>query len=131
MFAFVHALQEYSQWREGKDTQKDSSRKQKDHFLKNKEASKQEESKGGREGRMKVLRDEEQSQQCQEKIRLAMRQPRPPAPKSTVTWVLSAAHSHDRWGWGVCVLSHFSQVRLVATPWTIAHQAPLSVGLSR
>ena len=55
MFAFVHALQEYSQWREGRDTQKDSSRKQKDHLKKKKkEASKQEESKGGREGRMKV-----------------------------------------------------------------------------
>ena len=54
MFAFVHALQEYSQWREGRDTQKDSTRNQKDHLKKKKEASKQEESKGGREGRMKV-----------------------------------------------------------------------------
>ena len=30
----------------------------------------------------------------------------------------------------VCALSHFSHVRLLATPWTIAHQAPLSVGFS-
>ena len=30
-----------------------------------------------------------------------------------------------------CVLSHFSLVRLVATPWTVAHQAPLSMGFSR
>ena len=30
-----------------------------------------------------------------------------------------------------CVLSHFSRVRLFATPWTVAHQAPLSIGLSR
>ena len=31
----------------------------------------------------------------------------------------------------VCVLSHFSYVLLFATPWTVAHQAPLSVGFSR
>ena len=30
----------------------------------------------------------------------------------------------------VCALSHFSHVRLLATPWTVAHQAPLSVGFS-
>ena len=29
---------------------------------------------------------------------------------------------------GVCVLSH---VRLFVTPWTVAHQAPLSMGFSR
>ena len=29
------------------------------------------------------------------------------------------------------VLSHFSHVRLYATPWTVAHQAPLSKGFSR
>ena len=31
----------------------------------------------------------------------------------------------------VCMLSWFSRVRLFATPWTVAHQAPLSTGLSR
>ena len=31
----------------------------------------------------------------------------------------------------VCVLSHFSRVRLFATLWTVACQAPLSMGLSR
>ena len=31
----------------------------------------------------------------------------------------------------MCVLSHFSCVRLFATPWTVAHQAPLSTGFSR
>ena len=31
----------------------------------------------------------------------------------------------------VCVLSHFSRVRLFVTPWTVALQAPLSIGLSR
>ena len=31
----------------------------------------------------------------------------------------------------ICVLSHFSHVWLFATPWTVAHQAPLSMGLSR
>ena len=30
-----------------------------------------------------------------------------------------------------CVLSHFSCVRLCETPWTVAHQAPLSMGFSR
>ena len=31
----------------------------------------------------------------------------------------------------VCMLSCFSHVRLFATPWTVAHQAPLSMGFSR
>ena len=31
----------------------------------------------------------------------------------------------------VCVLSRFSRVWLFATPWTVAHQAPLSMGFSR
>ena len=31
----------------------------------------------------------------------------------------------------VCVLSPSSHVPLFATPWTIAHQAPLSIGFSR
>ena len=30
-----------------------------------------------------------------------------------------------------CMLSHFSHVRLFATPWTVAHQAPLTIGFSR
>ena len=30
-----------------------------------------------------------------------------------------------------CVVSHFSRVQLSATLWTIAHQAPLSMGFSR
>ena len=31
----------------------------------------------------------------------------------------------------VCVLTHFSHVQLCATPWTVARQAPLSMGFSR
>ena len=31
----------------------------------------------------------------------------------------------------VCVFSHFSRVWLFATSWTVAHQAPLSIGFSR
>ena len=31
----------------------------------------------------------------------------------------------------MCKLSHFSRVQLVATLWTVAHQAPLSMGFSR
>ena len=30
-----------------------------------------------------------------------------------------------------CVLSHFSRVQLFVTPWTVAHQAPLSVEFSK
>ena len=30
-----------------------------------------------------------------------------------------------------CMLSHFSHVRFFVTPWTVAHQAPLSIGFSR
>ena len=30
-----------------------------------------------------------------------------------------------------CVLSHFSRVWPFATPWTVAHEAPLSMGFSR
>ena len=30
-----------------------------------------------------------------------------------------------------CVLSRFSHVGLFETPWTVAHQAPLSMGFSR
>ena len=29
-----------------------------------------------------------------------------------------------------CILSRFSRVQLFATPWTVAHQAPLSMGFS-
>ena len=31
----------------------------------------------------------------------------------------------------MCVLSHFSSVRLLVTPRTVAHQSPLSLGFSR
>ena len=31
----------------------------------------------------------------------------------------------------VCILSHFGHVQLFVTPWTVAHQAPLSMGFSR
>ena len=31
----------------------------------------------------------------------------------------------------MCMLSHFSRVRLFAALWTVAHQAPLSMGFSR
>ena len=30
-----------------------------------------------------------------------------------------------------CVLSHFNSVRVFATPWTVAHQAPLPMAFSR
>ena len=31
----------------------------------------------------------------------------------------------------MCVLSHFSRVLLFVIPWTVAHQAPLTMGISR
>ena len=31
----------------------------------------------------------------------------------------------------LCVLSLFSHIRLFVTPWTVAHQAPLSMGFFR
>ena len=34
-------------------------------------------------------------------------------------------------GFGACVLSHFSHVWPFVTLWTVAHQAPLSMGFSR
>ena len=37
----------------------------------------------------------------------------------------------DHFGMGVCILSCFSHVQLFAIPWTVACQAPLSLGLLR
>ena len=38
----------------------------------------------------------------------------------------------NTWESSLCaVLSHFRYVQLFATPWTVAHQAPLSMGFSR
>ena len=46
----------------------------------------------------------------------------------TLEWV--AISSSNAWKWKVKVKS-LSHVRLLATPWTAAHQAPLSMGFSR
>ena len=46
----------------------------------------------------------------------------------TLEWV--AISFSNAWKWKVKVKS-LSRVRLLATPWTIAHQAPLSMGFSR
>ena len=46
----------------------------------------------------------------------------------TLEWV--AISFSNAWKWKVKVKS-FSRVRLLATPWTAAHQAPLSMGFSR
>ena len=32
---------------------------------------------------------------------------------------------------GLCALTHFSHVQLFVTPWTVAHQGPLSMRFSR
>ena len=44
---------------------------------------------------------------------------------------MNEGHHSQRSLQSCCVLSHFSRVQFFATPWTIAHQAPLSVGFSR
>ena len=46
----------------------------------------------------------------------------------TLEWV--AISSSNAWKWKVTVKS-LSRVRPLATPWTAAHQAPLSMGFSR
>ena len=46
----------------------------------------------------------------------------------TLVWV--ATSFSNAWKWKVKVKS-LSRVRLLATPWTAAHQAPLSMGFSR
>ena len=44
------------------------------------------------------------------------------------SWLLAINQYH---GEDVCMLSSFSHVQLFVTPWTVAHQAPLSMGFSR
>ena len=46
-------------------------------------------------------------------------------------WLFSPGHLWVKPKLCACVLSHFSHVRLFATPWAVAHQAPLSMGFSR
>ena len=46
----------------------------------------------------------------------------------TLEWVAISSSSASKWKVKVKLLSH---VRLVATPWTAAHQAPTSMGFSR
>ena len=36
--------------------------------------------------------------------------------------------NYQVYGIFLCTLSHFSHIQLFATPWTVAHQAPLSIG---
>ena len=44
---------------------------------------------------------------------------------SRVTWEAPLRHMH------VCMLSRYSRVWILATQWTVAHQAPLSMGVSK
>ena len=46
-------------------------------------------------------------------------------PKSQACDKLSKGNNH------LCMLSSFSQILLFVTPWTVAHQAPLSMGFSQ
>ena len=55
-----------------------------------------------------------------------------PSPSSSKAFTGSSAC----WGFGgvnvpMCVLSRFSRVQFFMTLWTVAHQAPLSMGFSR
>ena len=47
----------------------------------------------------------------------------------TLEWV--AISFSNAWKWKVKKVKSFSRVRLPATPWTVAYQAPPSMGLSR
>ena len=47
-----------------------------------------------------------------------------------ITTILSLAHSKNQ-KLLLLLLSHFSHVRVCVTPYTAAHQAPLSLGFSR
>ena len=50
---------------------------------------------------------------------------------STQPSLWSSSHIHTCLLETTCVLSCLSRVRLFATPWTVAHQAPLSMGFFR
>ena len=51
--------------------------------------------------------------------------------KSTLTSILKRQRKKNRSILSVCVLSRFSHFWLFVTPWTVACQAPLSMGFSR
>ena len=46
-------------------------------------------------------------------------------------FVVAKGCGDRKYGLSACVLSHFSCIQPFATLWTIAHQAPLSMGFSR
>ena len=48
-----------------------------------------------------------------------------------VMWLFSFPIEYKSFTYTVCILSHFSHVRLLATLWTVAHQDPLSMEFSR
>ena len=54
---------------------------------------------------------------------------KPGAPNYRGTWLKGEVISLNQWD--VCMLSHFSCVWLFVTPWTVACQAPQSIGFSR
>ena len=47
------------------------------------------------------------------------------SPGKSTGWVAISSPMH------ACMLSHFSRAQLCVTPWTAAHQVPLSLGFSR
>ena len=54
---------------------------------------------------------------------------------NTFPVLLAFGYEYLRWPGGICntaaIVQSLSFVRLFATPWTVAHQAPLSTGLPR
>ena len=68
-------------------------------------------------------------------ITLPLVLPAPPGEGSPslnrATLITSSQTSFQGKGCGACMLSRFSHVQLCATLWTIARQAPLSMGFSR
>ena len=54
-----------------------------------------------------------------------------PPEKPIHTYIVHIFRKRERGFTHMCILSRFSHVQLFATPWTVAHQAPLSMGFSR
>ena len=49
----------------------------------------------------------------------------------TMKYYDSVLNSYTWYSMCACLLSHFRHVQLFVTPWTVGHQAPLSMGFSR
>ena len=52
--------------------------------------------------------------------------------EASKSYEVNSVMSLQKYVYCICIgLSHFSRVQLFVAPWIVAHQAPLSMGLSR